>query len=40
VIVEPISPITGILGLLLISAAMLAVAGWLFGRAQVTYSTD
>jgi ABC-type transport system involved in multi-copper enzyme maturation permease subunit len=40
VIVEPISPMTGILGLLLISAAMLAVAGWLFGRAQVTYSTD
>jgi hypothetical protein len=40
VIVEPPHPLVGIASLLIFSAAMLGLAGLLFGRAQITYSSD
>ena len=40
VLTEPTSPFISVPAILVVTAGLLAISGWLLGRAQITYGTD
>jgi ABC-type transport system involved in multi-copper enzyme maturation permease subunit len=40
VLTEPTAPIVSVPGILVVTAILLAISGWILGRAQITYGTD